>query len=153
LHSTIPLPSRWLLSGFSPGWWLPRLRSVSKTLPPARLALSSATPTTGSPRPETARSKLTARIGSNRKWRAGKPPSITTWPPEPSSPLPHRNFGCAFPGNGLYFLCGFRKLVKHLLNWLLSALAVWMVAHLVSGFHVEGALSALIAALVIGFVN
>jgi putative membrane protein len=43
--------------------------------------------------------------------------------------------------------------MKHLLNWALSALAVWIVARVVPGFHVSGPLSALIAALVIGFVN
>ena len=43
--------------------------------------------------------------------------------------------------------------MRHLINWLLSALAVWIVSHFVGGFHVSGALSALIAALVIGFVN
>jgi putative membrane protein len=43
--------------------------------------------------------------------------------------------------------------VRVLLNWVLSALAVWIVAHLIHGFHVSGAVSALIAALVIGFVN
>jgi putative membrane protein len=35
----------------------------------------------------------------------------------------------------------------------LSALAVWIVAHVISGFHVSGWVAALIAALVIGFVN
>jgi len=40
-----------------------------------------------------------------------------------------------------------------LLNWLLSALAVWVVSRLVPGFHVAGVASALIAALVIGLVN
>ena len=43
--------------------------------------------------------------------------------------------------------------MRHLLNWALSALAVWIVARLVPGFHVSGPLAALIAALVIGFVN
>jgi putative membrane protein len=43
--------------------------------------------------------------------------------------------------------------VRHLLNWILSALAVWIVAHFVRGFHVSGPMAALIAALVIGFVN
>src|SRR5438046_3994501 len=43
--------------------------------------------------------------------------------------------------------------MRHLLNWALSALAVWIVARLVPGFHVNGPLAALIAALVIGFVN
>lgn len=40
-----------------------------------------------------------------------------------------------------------------LINWLLSALAVWVVAHLIRGFHVRSIPAALIAALVIGFVN
>jgi putative membrane protein len=35
----------------------------------------------------------------------------------------------------------------------LSALALWVVARLVPGFHVSGPVAALIAALVIGFVN
>jgi putative membrane protein len=43
--------------------------------------------------------------------------------------------------------------VRHLINWLLSALAVWVVSRLIPGFHVTSAASALIAALVIGFVN
>ncbi len=43
--------------------------------------------------------------------------------------------------------------MRLLLNWVLSALAVWVVARLVTGFHVQGPFAALIAALVIGFVN
>jgi putative membrane protein len=43
--------------------------------------------------------------------------------------------------------------VRILLNWVLSALALWLVAHFVRGFHVSGPVAALIAALVIGFVN
>ena len=43
--------------------------------------------------------------------------------------------------------------MRLLLNWVLSALALWIVAHVVSGFHVSGPIAALIAALVIGFVN
>lgn len=43
--------------------------------------------------------------------------------------------------------------MRHLLNWFLSALALWIVAHFVRGFHVSGPVAALIAALVIGFVN
>jgi len=43
--------------------------------------------------------------------------------------------------------------LRHLINWLLSALAVWIVSHFVHGFHVSGVASALIAAVVIGFVN
>jgi putative membrane protein len=43
--------------------------------------------------------------------------------------------------------------MRHLLNWALTALAVWVVAQLVPGFHVSGPFAALIAALVIGFVN
>ena len=43
--------------------------------------------------------------------------------------------------------------MRNLINWLLSALAVWVVAQFVPGFHVSGPAAALIAALVIGFVN
>jgi putative membrane protein len=43
--------------------------------------------------------------------------------------------------------------LRLLVNWILSALAVWVVSRLVPGFHVAGIASALIAALVIGFVN
>src|SRR5271169_2096393 len=43
--------------------------------------------------------------------------------------------------------------MRHLLNWALSALAVWIVARVVPGFHVNGPVAALIAALVIGFIN
>src|SRR5262244_2759322 len=43
--------------------------------------------------------------------------------------------------------------MKLLLNWVLSALAVWIVSRLVHGFVVHGAAAALIAALVIGFLN
>jgi putative membrane protein len=43
--------------------------------------------------------------------------------------------------------------VRNLINWFLSALAVWVVAQFVPGFHVSGVAAALIAALVIGFVN
>ncbi len=40
-----------------------------------------------------------------------------------------------------------------LITWLLSALSLVIVAHLVPGFQVDGFAAALIAALVIGFVN
>jgi putative membrane protein len=43
--------------------------------------------------------------------------------------------------------------LRHLINWLLSAVAVWVVAQFVHGFHVRGVAAALIAALVIGLVN
>lgn len=43
--------------------------------------------------------------------------------------------------------------MRLLLNWVLSALAVWIVAQVVPGVSVSGALSALIAALAIGFIN
>src|SRR3984957_316161 len=44
-------------------------------------------------------------------------------------------------------------LMRLLLNWVLSALAVWIVAQLGIGISVRGAAAALIAALVIGFIN
>lgn len=43
--------------------------------------------------------------------------------------------------------------MRLLLNWVLSALAVWIVSRVVPGVYVHGAAAALIAALVIGFVN
>jgi putative membrane protein len=42
---------------------------------------------------------------------------------------------------------------RALLHWALSALAIAIVAHLVPGFVVQDAVTALIAAVVIGFVN
>lgn len=43
--------------------------------------------------------------------------------------------------------------MRLLLNWVLSALAVWIMAQLVPGISVHGAVAALIAALAIGFIN
>jgi putative membrane protein len=43
--------------------------------------------------------------------------------------------------------------MRMLIHWLLSALAIWIVARLVPGFSVSGPMAALIAAVVIGFVN
>jgi putative membrane protein len=43
--------------------------------------------------------------------------------------------------------------MRLLLDWILSGIAVWIVAHVVPGIYVSGPLAALIAALVIGFVN
>ncbi len=43
--------------------------------------------------------------------------------------------------------------MRLLLHWILMALAVWIVAHVVPGISVSGPLAALIAALVIGFIN
>jgi len=43
--------------------------------------------------------------------------------------------------------------VRHLVHWILSAAALWIVAHVVRGIYVSGPMAALIAALVIGFVN
>lgn len=43
--------------------------------------------------------------------------------------------------------------MRLLLNWVLSAFAVWIMAHLVRGISVHGAVAALVAALVIGFIN
>ena len=43
--------------------------------------------------------------------------------------------------------------MRMLLNWVLSAAAVWIVAQLGIGVSVRGLASALIAALVIGFIN
>jgi putative membrane protein len=40
-----------------------------------------------------------------------------------------------------------------LINWLLSAVSLMIVAHVIRGFEVSGFVAALIAALVIGLVN
>ena len=44
-------------------------------------------------------------------------------------------------------------MLKLLLHWILSAIALLIVAHLVPGFVVTGLVPALIAALVIGLLN
>jgi putative membrane protein len=43
--------------------------------------------------------------------------------------------------------------MRLLINWVLSALAVWIVSRIVPGISVSGPMAALIAALVIGFIN
>ena len=43
--------------------------------------------------------------------------------------------------------------MRLLLHWILSAVAVWIVAHVVPGISVSGPTAALIAALVIGLIN
>jgi putative membrane protein len=43
--------------------------------------------------------------------------------------------------------------LRLLLHWLISAIAVWIVAHIVPGIYVTGVGAALIAALVIGLIN
>ncbi len=43
--------------------------------------------------------------------------------------------------------------MRILLNWLLSALAVWIMSQVVHGIYVSGIKGAFIAALVIGFIN
>ncbi len=44
-------------------------------------------------------------------------------------------------------------MLRMLLHWLISALAVWITSRVVPGFYVDGASAALIAAIVIGLVN
>ena len=44
-------------------------------------------------------------------------------------------------------------MLRMLVHWVLSALAIWIVSRLVPGFHVSGATAALIAAVFIGFIN
>jgi putative membrane protein len=43
--------------------------------------------------------------------------------------------------------------MKLIVNWILSALALIIVAHVVPGFYVASFIAALIAAVIIGFVN
>lgn len=44
-------------------------------------------------------------------------------------------------------------MLRMLLHWIVTALAIWIVSRLVPGFYLSGATSALIAAVVIGLVN
>jgi putative membrane protein len=44
-------------------------------------------------------------------------------------------------------------MVRLLLHWILNAIALLIVAHFVRGFHVQSFTSALIAVIVIGFLN
>jgi putative membrane protein len=44
-------------------------------------------------------------------------------------------------------------MLRLLVNWVLSAFAVWIVAQLVPGVSLHGLRNALVAALVIGFIN
>ncbi len=44
-------------------------------------------------------------------------------------------------------------MVRLLLHWIVSAVLILVVAHIVPGFHVSGLGAALIAAIVIGLVN
>jgi putative membrane protein len=44
-------------------------------------------------------------------------------------------------------------MLRMLLHWVVSALAVWITSQVVPGFYVNGATAALIAAIVIGLVN
>jgi putative membrane protein len=44
-------------------------------------------------------------------------------------------------------------MLRMLLHWVVSALAVWITSRVVPGFSVDGAAAALIAAIVIGLVN
>lgn len=43
--------------------------------------------------------------------------------------------------------------MRMLIHWVLTAVAIWIVSRLVPGFSVSGPVAALIAAVVIGFVN
>lgn len=44
-------------------------------------------------------------------------------------------------------------MLRMLLHWVITALAVWITSRLVPGFYVDGPAAALIAAVVIGLVN
>jgi len=44
-------------------------------------------------------------------------------------------------------------MLRMLLHWVVTALAVWITSRVVPGFYVDGAGAALIAAVVIGLVN
>jgi putative membrane protein len=44
-------------------------------------------------------------------------------------------------------------MLRMLLHWIITALAVWITSRVVPGFYVSGATAALIAAVAIGLVN
>lgn len=44
-------------------------------------------------------------------------------------------------------------MIRMLLHWLITALAVWVTSRVVPGFYLDGAAAALIAAIAIGLVN
>jgi putative membrane protein len=44
-------------------------------------------------------------------------------------------------------------MLRMLLHWVVTAMAVWITSRVVPGFYVDGAAAALIAAIVIGLVN
>jgi putative membrane protein len=44
-------------------------------------------------------------------------------------------------------------MLRMFFHWAITALAVWITSRVVSGFYVDGAAAALIAAVVIGLVN
>jgi putative membrane protein len=44
-------------------------------------------------------------------------------------------------------------MIRMLLHWFITALAVWLTSRIVPGFYVDGAAAALIAAVAIGLVN
>src|SRR5690349_10255016 len=50
-------------------------------------------------------------------------------------------------------LSGRKQEMRLLLNWVLSAISLFIVSYVMPGFHVRGFTAALIAALVIGLVN
>ena len=64
-------------------------------------------------------------------------------------------FQVAMPRLCLYSLCAVERIfmLRMLLHWFVSALAVWITSRVVPGFYVDGAAAALIAAVVIGLVN
>lgn len=44
-------------------------------------------------------------------------------------------------------------MLRMLLHWILNALALLIVSHFVTGFHVSGIISALVAVIIIGLFN
>ena len=50
-------------------------------------------------------------------------------------------------------ILGGDAMLRMLLHWFITALAVWVTSRLVAGFYVSGPGAALIAAVAIGFVN
>src|SRR5438067_13632963 len=99
------------------------------------------------------RTAITARpnrVGLQAKWLQCAPDLEKRCSQSQACEMPH---SCAHLNGRLYSACISENAMRHLLNWVLSALGVWVVARLIPGFHVSGPLAALIAALAIGFIN
>ena len=62
-------------------------------------------------------------------------------------------FGVCSLFGSVCFVVQRRQTLRLLIHWIVTALAVWIVAQFVPGIHVSGMTAALVAAVVIGLIN